>query len=151
VRQEEPDAASHGVLDARGDGLGKLDAQAREREHDEDDALEEDGCHSNLPLDAPGAAEANDVICEVRVQSHARGKGEGKVSADPHEKAGNERCQRRNRHELAAKIFEANGILSVVEYAGKIVCSCCTALARPARVGEQTCVHSQNICPGAGA
>ena len=36
-----------------GMALANLMRRAREREHDEDDALEEDGCHSNLPLDAP--------------------------------------------------------------------------------------------------
>ena len=79
--QEETDTSTCGKLDGLGDGTGEPLTQTKDGQTEEDETLDEDGGHGHVVGDGAGAVETNDVVCQIRVQTHTAANTNWPVSS----------------------------------------------------------------------
>ena len=88
---EQADAHADSALEGHGDGVEDALTHVGQAQHDEDDALDEDGHQGQLPA---VAHRENDGVGKVGVQAHAGGQREGVVGQQSHQGSAHEGCQR---------------------------------------------------------
>jgi hypothetical protein len=83
---EQADTCGSPVLKAVGDAIDDLLAYVGQRKEKEEEAGEKDNAERGLPWNA---ASNDDGISEVRVEGHARSKGDRVICPDTHDERGN--------------------------------------------------------------
>ena len=93
---EQADADGNAALERQRDGVENRLAHVRQAQHDEDQALDEDGQQRNLP----GVAHAqHDGVGQERVEAHARGQRERQIRHQAHARRADEGRQRRRQQD----------------------------------------------------
>ena len=93
---EQADADGNAALERQRDGVENRLAHVRQAQHDEDQALDEDGQQRNLP----GVSHAqHDGVGQERVEAHARGQRERQIRHQAHARRADEGRQRRRQQD----------------------------------------------------